>query len=112
MQQMVFPITVHLVNLFYLCLHECTNALNMDAIVTSIFRFACVASPGEIMRMLATVSSLLGDQLYNLPSTTPLSSWRIVNGVCKFGTIVLKVTGVWWLLSLVNGGHSMRHTET
>ena len=91
MQQTVFPISLHLVNLFYLCLHECLNALNMEAIVQNIFRLAAVASPGETIRLMATVSTLMGQQLYNLPSTTGFSSWRIINITSKFGTIVLKV---------------------
>ena len=94
MQQTVFPISLHLVNIFYLCLSECMQALNMDTIVQSIFRFAAVASPGETIRLLTTVSTLMGQQLYNLPSTTGFNSWRIINIAAKFGTIVLKVNWV------------------
>ena len=91
MQQTVFPISLHLVNLFNLCLHECLNALNMDAIIQSIFRFAAVASPGETIRLLAIVSTLMGQQLHDLPSSMAISTWRIINITSKFGTIVLKV---------------------
>ena len=91
MQQTVFPISLHLVNLFYMCLHECLNALSMDAIIQSIFRFAAVASPGETIRLLATVSTLLGQQLHDLPSSIGDPSWRIINITSKFGTIVFKV---------------------
>lgn len=90
MQQTVFPISLHLVNLFYICLHECLNALSMDAIIQSIFRFAAVASPGETIRLLATVSTLMGQQLQDLPSSVGVS-WRIINITSKFGTIVFKV---------------------
>jgi hypothetical protein len=73
------------------------QALNMDAIVQSIFSFAAVASPGETMRLLATVSTLIGQQLYNLPSSMGAPSWRIINISSKFGTIVFKVS---WFLFL------------
>ena len=91
MQQTVFPISLHLVNLFYICLHESLNALSMDAIIQSIFRFAAVASPGETIRLLATVSTLMGQQLLNLPSSMGSPSWRIINITSKFGTILFKV---------------------
>jgi hypothetical protein len=112
MQQTVFPISMHLVNLFYMCLNECMQALNMDAIIQSIFRFAAVASPGETMRLLATVSTLMGQQMYNLPSSMGAPSWRIINISSKFGTIVFKVSWLQFrvlLLTLVKlwHGHSM-----
>jgi hypothetical protein len=67
----------------------------MDTIIQSIFRFAAVASPGETIRLLATVSTLMGQQLLNLPSSMGNPSWRIINITSKFGTIVFKVN---WLL--------------
>jgi hypothetical protein len=108
MQQTVFPISLHLVNLFYICLHECLNALSMDAIIQSIFRFAAVASPGETIRLLATVSTLMGQQLQDLPSSMGVS-WRIINITSKFGTIVFKVNSqefqFRFLLTTVNHHH-------
>jgi hypothetical protein len=106
MQQTVFPISLHLVNIFYICLNECMQALNMDEIVQSIFRFAAVASPGETIRLLATVSHLMGQQLYNLPSATGFNSWRIINMSAKFGTIVFKVKLISVSVSVVNTGQT------
>lgn len=102
MQQTVFPISFHLVNLFYLCLHECLNALNMDTIIQSIFRFSVAASPGETIRLLATVSTLMGQQLLNLPSSMGSPSWRIINITSKFGTIVFKVKLATFSVSVVD----------
>lgn len=93
MNQAVFAITPLLVQFFYLCLNECLQALNMDAIVQSIFRFASVASPGETMRLMATVTSLLGNQLFNLPYGEATHSWKVINIAAKFGTIVFKASG-------------------
>lgn len=91
MNQAVFAITPLMVQLFYLCLNECLHALTMDAIVQSIFRFAYVASPGETMRLMATVTSFMGNQLVHLPYGEATYSWKVINVTSKFGTIVFKV---------------------
>jgi len=92
MNQAVFPITPQMVQFFYVRLNECLQALNMDTILQSIFRFACVASPGETTRLMATVTSLLGNQLIHLPYGKETHSWKVINVSAKFGTIVFKAS--------------------
>ena len=94
MNQAVFAITPLMVQFFYLCLNECLQALNMDAIVQSIFRFACVASPGETRRLMATVATLLGNQLTHLPYGEATYGWKVIDISAKFGTIVFKASGL------------------
>ena len=102
MTQAVFAIKPLVVQFFYLCLNECLQALNMDAIVQNIFRFACVASPGETMRLMATVTSLMGNQLVNLPHGEATHSWKVINIAAKFGTIVFKASGSLVSVSVVD----------
>ena len=102
MNQAVFAITPLVVQFFYLCLNECLQALTMDAIVQSIFRFACVASPGETMRLMATVTSLMGNQLTHLPYGEATHSWKVINIAAKFGTIVFKVCSATVSVSVVD----------
>ena len=92
MQYAVFPVTITMVNLFYVCLQECMEALNMDAIVQSIYRFACVASPGETIRLIATVATLVGDHLYYMPYGGNVYNWQVINIAVKYSTIVFKVS--------------------
>ena len=92
MNQAVFPITPQMVQFFYVCLNECLQALNMDEVVQNIFRFACVASLGETMRLMATATSLMGNQLIHLPYGEEIHSWKVINVSAKFGTIVFKAS--------------------